>query len=258
MTACRALFVSHGAPTMVLDRKSPARAFLTDLGRRMERPRAVLCITAHWETDEATVGGAGKPDTIHDFHGFPDGLYELAYAAPGAPAVAARAASLLRAAGEGSRIDMKRGLDHGTWVPLMLMFPDADIPVAQLPVMPARGPAAHLEVGRILRPLLDDGVLIVGSGGAVHNLADFRPGAEMPAPWAVAFEEWLVDAVTRGAAEDVAAYREKAPDGAMAHPRDEHFLPLPVVMGAAGEGAAGTVLHRGFEHGSVGMAAFGF
>lgn len=255
MEAFRALFVSHGAPTMVTEPESPARRFLVDLGRRMERPRAVLCVTAHWEADGPAVGAAQRPETIHDFYGFPQALYDLTYDAPGAPEVVGRVAELLP---DDCRVDRKRGLDHGAWVPLMLMFPEADVPVAQLAVMPGRGPRAHLDLGRALGPLADEGVMILGSGGAVHNLGDFRHGERDPAPWALAFEDWLIDAVTRGAATEVADYRTLAPDGPVAHPRDEHFLPLVTVLGVAGEEIAGTVLHRGFEHGSIGMAAFGF
>lgn len=264
------VFVSHGAPTILLEAASPARRFLGGLGENMGetlgRPSAVLCVTAHWETETPAVGAAPAPDTIHDFYGFPDILYEMRYTATGAPEVAALAAEALAAAGLDPAVDETRGLDHGTWVPLMLMYPRADVPVAQLSVQPDRGPRAHLELGRALAPLRDAGVLVLGSGGAVHNLDHFHmgPGATdpAPAPWAAAFEDWLVGRVEEGAADDMADYRTKCADGARAHPRDEHFLPLLVAMGAAmgaaGAGAQGRTLHRGFEHGSLSMAAFAF
>ena len=260
------VFVSHGAPSILLEPESPARRFLGGLGETLDktwgRPRAVLCVTAHWETDMPAVGANPSPDTIHDFYGFPDILYELRYAAPGAPEVAGLAAEALAAAGLDCVVDDDRGLDHGTWMPLMLMYPRADMPVAQLSVQPPRGPRAHLELGRALAPLRDAGVLVLGSGGAVHNLDDCRQGATDPAPWAAAFEDWLVERVEGGRADDVADYRAAHADGARAHPRDDHFLPLLVAMGAA-MGAAGAeprgrTLHRGFEHGSLSMAAFSF
>ncbi len=261
------LFVSHGAPSILLEPESPARRFLGGLGETIGktwgRPSAVLSVTAHWETETPTVGAARLPDTLHDFHGFPDILYEMRYAASGAPEVAALAAEALASAGLDCAMDETRGLDHGTWVPLMLMYPRADVPVAQMSVQPGRGPRAHLELGRALAPLREKGVLVLGSGGAVHNLDEYRQGVTDPAPWAAAFEDWLVERVEEGAAEDVAGYRDRHPDGARAHPRDEHFLPLRVARGAAMGGAAGAeargrTLHRGFEHGSLSMAAFAF
>lgn len=262
MAEIPSVFVSHGAPSLLLEPDSPGRRFLGGLGESMDktwgRPRAVLCVTAHWETETPAVGAAPAPETIHDFYGFPDILYEMRYAAAGAPEVAALAAEAITAAGLDGAMDETRGLDHGTWVPLMLMYPRADVPVAQLSVQPGRGPRAHLELGRALAPLRDQGVLVLGSGGAVHNLDDYRQGATDPAPWAAAFEDWLVERVEEGAADDVAEYRDRHADGARAHPGDEHFLPLLVAMGAAGDQTRGRTLHRGFEHGSLSMAAFAF
>jgi len=167
------LFLSHGAPTLPLT-DTPARDFLKALAGRIERPRAILVISAHWETAVPTVNAIDSNKTIHDFGGFPRALYDLRYPAPGSPTVGARVADLLRAGGFDCNIDRRRGLDHGAWVPLLLMYPQADIPVLQLSVQPHLGPEHHLRVGRALAPLRREGILIVGSGGFTHDLAEFR------------------------------------------------------------------------------------
>lgn len=252
------LFVSHGAPTLILE-DVPARDFLKRLGESIARPSAVLAVSAHWETATPTVGTAEQPETIHDFHGFPEALYRLRYPAPGATTLARRAASLLRDAGFPAGEDSAHGLDHGAWVPLMLMFPDADIPVTQLSIQPALGPAHHLAVGCALAPLRDENVLVLASGGAVHNLRQLdwnRHGA--PPAWVRDFDTWLAAQVEAGAAADLVAYRERAPGAQLAHPRDEHFLPLFVAMGAAGRDAKGHRVHASHTHGSLSMAAFSF
>lgn len=252
------LFVSHGAPTLILE-NGPTCDFLRGLGSALGRPRAVIAVSAHWETKDPSVSAAARPGTIHDFYGFPDALYRMTYSAPGSPDLAARAAALLGQSGIASHIDAERGLDHGAWVPLMLMYPDADIPVLQLSVQPHRDPAHHLAVGRALAPLRGEDVLVLGSGGAVHNLRALawnRPGG--PEAWAQGFDDWLVQKIDAGAVDELVAYRERAEGAVEAHPRDEHLLPLFVALGAAGESAIGKRIHAGFEHGSLSMAAFSF
>lgn len=253
-----ALFVSHGAPTLILENGSTCR-FLGDLGGTLPRPQAVLVVSAHWETERPTFGAAVQLDTIHDFYGFPDALYRLRYPAPGARTVAQRAAALLNEQGIPSALDPARGLDHGAWVPLLLMYPEADIPVLQLSIQPHLGTAHHVAVGRALRPLRDEGVLILASGGAVHNLRALAWNrADAPEPWAQGFDDWLAAKIESGAVDDLVAYRGRAHGAVQAHPRDEHLLPLFVALGAAGENAVGKRIHHGFEHGSLSMAAFSF
>lgn len=249
-----ALFVSHGSPMLVFE-DIPARHFIAGLGRTIERPQAILCISAHWETERPTVSAATAPETIHDFYGFPDELYRLRYPAAGAPALARRVAALLDDAGIGGAVDPSRGLDHGAWNPLLLIYPQADVPVAQLSIQAHLDPAHHAKLGRALQPLRREGVLVLASGGAVHNLRQFHVDREQPAPWALSFEAWLADRIAAGDEEALVTYRQHRPDGRLAHPRDEHLLPLFVALGAGG-GAAGRPLHRSFAHGSLSMAAF--
>jgi 4,5-DOPA dioxygenase extradiol len=250
------VFVSHGAPTLPLER-SPARSFLEDLGTSLGRPRGILCVSAHWERDRPHLSDVVRPETIHDFYGFPDALYRLRYPAPGAPELAARARRLLEDAGLEAATSSEWGLDHGAWVPLSLMYPDAGIPALQLSVQPRLGTRAHVAIGRALAPLRNDGVLILGSGGAVHNLRYFRPGSVQVPDWAARFESWLVEAVEAGDGDSLTGYRTSTPDGPSAHPTEEHYLPLLVAFGAGGD-TRGETLHRGFEHGAMSMAAFRF
>ncbi|GEM_PF-9331 len=245
------LFVSHGAPALV-EEEDGAAAVLRQLGRTLPRPRAVLCVTAHWETSVPTIGACPAPSTLHDFVGFPKRLYDLRYPAPGAVAVAADTAAALRQAGLTYAVDHTRGLDHGTWVPLMLMYPDAQVPVAQLSVQPQAGLQHHLALGRALAALRASGVMILCSGAAVHNLAEL--GRATP-EWAERFQSWLTGMVAAGAEDAVVAYRDHHPDALQAHPSDEHLLPLLVAMGAGGRGRS---LYDGFALGSVGMAAYLF
>lgn len=249
------VFVSHGAPTMAFG-VSAGRAFLGGLGESLGRPRAVVCVSAHWETETPAVTGSAEPETIHDFFGFPDPLYQARYPAPGAPDLAARVAGLLDAMGYECETAPDRGLDHGAWIPLMLMYPGADIPVIQLSIQTDLGPGYHLHLGRALAPLRGDGVLVLGSGGAVHNLQHFQAGSTEVPGWAREFDDWLADAVIRG--DEAALVDYRSPAGAMAHPTDEHYLPLLTALGAGGDGVNGRVLHRGFMDGALSMAAFAF
>jgi 4,5-DOPA dioxygenase extradiol len=251
------VFVSHGAPTIV-QQDCPATAFFRGLGDAIGRPRAVLCVSAHWETQTAMVSAAPEPETMHDFYGFPEPLYHLCYPVPGAPELAGRVAELLGKREIPCAVSEDRGLDHGAWIPMMLMYPDAGVPVAQLSIQPDLGPAAHLALGRALAPLREEGILVLASGGAVHNLGFFRPGSSNVAEWAGRFDDWLAAAAEAGDGEALVDYRTESPDGALAHPRDEHFLPLLVALGAGGEQARGRALHRGFMDGALSMAAFAF
>jgi 4,5-DOPA dioxygenase extradiol len=249
-----ALFVSHGAPTLPLD-DVPARTFLRELGQRYERPKAILCASAHWETAAPALSTPALNETIHDFYGFPEPLYRLRYAAPGAPDLAQRVAAMT-----GAVPVAEYGLDHGAWVPAMLGWPEADIPIFQLAVQPYATPAHHIALGRSLTPLREEGVLVMGSGSATHNLRRLIRGQHdtPPEPWAQQFDDWVAEKVEAGDEAALANYRSEAPFAKEAHPTDEHFLPLHVAFGAAGEGARGKALHRSFTSGNLSMAAYAF
>src|SRR5579883_1401952 len=182
------LFVSHGAPTLALD-PGETGAFWERLARELPRPEAVLCVSAHWTTEAPAVNAAPRNATIHDFYGFPEPLYRIAYPAPGAPALADRVAGLIAAAGLPVAVDGARGLDHGAWVPLRSMYPAADIPTIQLSVQPDRDARWHHRLGTALAALPAEGVLVLASGGAVHNLRGLAwSGGATPA-WAQAFDD---------------------------------------------------------------------
>ena len=252
------LFVSHGAPTLPLE-EIPARKFLKELGSHYQKVKAVLCISAHWATSTPTVNSVEWPETIHDFYGFPEELYQMQYPAQGDPEMAEHVAALIQAADISCNVDSQRGLDHGAWVPLMLMFPNADIPVVQLSIQSHLDPSRHLKVGRALKDLRNENVLILGSGGAVHPLgyAGFRFGGETD-DWALEFDEWLTDAVTRGDEDLLTNYRLLAPYPERAHPYPDHYMPLLSAFAAAGEGAKGSVIHNSWYAGDLGMAAYRF
>ena len=252
------VFVSHGAPTLALE-PGPTRGALAALGASLPRPRSILAVSAHWETAEPAVDASANPPTIHDFYGFPQALYEMRYPAPGAPALAARAGELL-AAGGFAATSAERGLDHGAWVPLALMFPDADIPVMQLSVQTARGPAHHWRLGELLRPLREEGVLILASGSVTHNLGEFgrHPYDGAPPDWVSGFNDWLHAQLLAGNREVLMDYRRLAPHALRNHPSEEHLLPLFVAAGAASPGVAPQRVHAGYTYGVIGMDAYRF
>jgi 4,5-DOPA dioxygenase extradiol len=253
------VFVSHGAPTLSIE-ESPARAFLLTLSRRLPRPRAIIGVSAHWESAIPAVTGAPRPETIHDFFGFPEALYQLHYRAPGSPELAARTLSLLLGAEIEGVVDSLRGIDHGAWVPLRLAYPDAQVPVVQISVQPRLDARHHLALGRALRPLREEGVLILGSGGATHNLRDFagQPADTPPYDYAREFDDWLHDTLLDGREADLLDYLQRGPQARQNHPTAEHFLPLFVALGAAAENDEPRALHRGIEYGMLSMAAYGW
>ncbi len=252
-----ALFLSHGAPTLALANNFFTHAW-SELGVVIGRPEAILVVSAHWDTASPAVLAAARLETIHDFSGFPDELYRVRYEPPGAMALARRVCDLLGAAGQAPAIDPDRGIDHGGWVPLRWMYPDADIPVTQLSVQSALGARHHLEIGRALAPLRAEGVLVLGSGGIVHNLGalDARDRNDNPFPWAAAFNDWMAGKIEEGAVDDLADYRRLAPEAERAHPSEEHLVPFFVALGAGGLPARRIAL--GIDKGSLGMDGYVF
>ena len=258
------MFLSHGSPVLPLT-DAPAKRFLAGLGaaidQRYGRPKAILVASAHWETDTPDVGAMAVNDTIHDFHGFPPALYRLRYPAPGLGDLAGRVAARLREAGFAASTDPARGLDHGAWVPLLSMYPEADIPVGQLSIQPHLGPEHHLRLGKALAPLREEGMLILGSGGLTHNLREigaFRdtPDAASP-PWVADFAAWMDAALAGRRIGDLLAYRRLAPHAVRNHPTDEHLLPLFVALGAGGD-AVPEHVHDSATYGILRMDAYAF
>jgi 4,5-DOPA dioxygenase extradiol len=254
------LFISHGSPMLAIE-DSPARQFLQQLGKSLPRPKAILVASAHWESVGApAVSLAEQPETIHDFGGFPRALFEIAYPAPGAPAVAERAADLLERAGYSVKRSPNRGLDHGAWVPLRLMYPDADIPVLQLSLLRGATPTAHEKLGNALSALRDEGVMVIGSGSLTHNLYEFRgQGIDAPVPaWVSDFGTWMNTQLHDRQRDALLDYRRQAPHAERNHPTEEHLLPLFVAMGAAGDDAKAERIHASFEHGVLAMDVYAF
>lgn len=228
-----ALFLAHGSPLLLDDAGWVAE--LAAWAAALPRPRAILMVSAHWEVRPATLGATRTVPLVYDFGGFPERFYRVTYPAPGAPALAERVAALLADAGLATARS-ERGLDHGAYVPLVAMYPAADLPVLQLS-LPTLEPAPLLALGRALGPLRDEGVLIIGSGFLTHNLraVDWSPTAK-PASWAVEFDAWAEAALTGRDLDAIVDYRQRAPGVRLALPTHEHFVPLLVALGAAAEG----------------------
>ena len=267
------LFISHGAPDLPLS-DCPARDFLSALGQQLPQPKAIITISPHWMTSIPTLSTAPEMRAIHDFGGFSAALSRLRYDAPGLSADLHQAVSnCFQEAQLPIAVDPSRGLDHGAWVPLLLMYPNAQIPVAQLSLPGRWQPSQLLKLGKILAPLRNDGVLILCSGGATHNLWAFGGHAlDAAAPeWVEAFERWLISAVERGDTPQLLNHRQ-APYAQENHPTPEHLLPLFIAMGAGSEGVgseesgsegvssegAGKLLHRSYTYGIFSMASFSF
>jgi aromatic ring-opening dioxygenase catalytic subunit (LigB family) len=258
-------FVSHGGgpwPWMDGDMgraHAQLAASLRDIpGRLGARPAAVLMVSAHWEAPEFTVMTAAQPGMLYDYGGFPEHTYHVRYPAPGAPAVAARVRALLDAAGIAVREDAERGFDHGLFAPMAVIFPEADVPVLQLSLRRGLDPRAHLDLGRALAPLRAEGVAIIGSGLSFHNLRAFGPQARAPS---AAFDAWLDGALTLlhgGQRADALAGWEQAPAARVAHPREEHLLPLMVAVGAAEHEPATRIYHQDDFFGGITVSSYMF
>ena len=243
------LFLAHGSPLLLDDAGWVGE--LAAWARALPRPKAVLMLSAHWLDRPITLGATRQVPLLYDFYGFPAKYYQQTYAAPGAPALAARMKQLLHT--EPVADDPERGLDHGAYVPMVAMYPEADVPVLQAS-LPSLEPTSLFALGRALAPLRDEGVLIVGSGFLTHNLrtVDFRPDAPTPA-WASEFDAWTADVITRRDVDALMDYRERAPGVRMALPTHEHFVPVVVSLGAAIDDAKATAKFpiTGFAYGTA-------
>ena len=256
ITLAPVLFISHGAPTFALEPGVLGPA-LQALGAQLGAIRAVLVVSPHWQTRSAvTVMTTLKPETVHDFGGFPAALYHLQYPAVGSPDIAQEAARLLTAAGFATELDARRGLDHGAWVPLMHLLPRADVPVFQVSMPVQLTTQQALQMGQALAGLRQQGVLIVASGSMTHNLYEIEPPASPARAYATEFAQWVQTAVLANAVQPLVHYRREAPHAERAHPTEEHFLPLLVALGAQEAGDHATLIPGGMTHGVLSMDSY--
>jgi 4,5-DOPA dioxygenase extradiol len=253
------VFCAHGNPMNAL-RQNGFTRFLKAWRSHLPRPRALLAVSAHWESATLTLTAAPRPETLHDFHGFPQQLHEVRYNAQGAPDVAQRVQELLGAAGFETRAYWQQGLDHGVWAPLVHLYPEADIPIAQLSLLAGAPLARHLEIGHALAALRGEGVLILCSGNLVHNLgaADLSRESHTPEPWALAVDVWIKSQLDHWRIEALARIHEDLSEGRKAHPSLEHYAPLLVACGAAEPKPVVSYPYEGFEHGTISMRCVRF
>jgi 4,5-DOPA dioxygenase extradiol len=251
------LFVSHGAPSMFIDR-DPTTLFFKTIGQVIPTPKTILCVSAHWETEDLSVTGNLKPQTIYDFYGFPEELYELEYPCPGSPVMAESITQQFIKDGIDCVVNHDRGLDHGAWVPLKLMFPLANIPVVQLSIQRHKDPEYHYKLGQKLQSLRKEGVLIIASGGATHNLREFGlfPMDAAPPDYVLDFDNWLLEKITSADIDALLDYKNKAGSAIKNHPTEEHIMPLFVALGAAGNDVSGKQINQGYTYGVLSMAAY--
>lgn len=245
------LFISHGAPLLALQPEATGKA-LRQLADSLPRPELILIVSAHWQSQTLQISSAAQPDTWHDFYGFPQALYQLRYPAPGAPEQASVIAEHLGNAGYPTQLNAQQPRDHGAWVPMLLMYPQADIPVLQLSLPYSATPKWLIGIGLALKDLRTKGVLLIGSGSLTHNLAelDWQAGKDHVADWAASFCQWLLARLESNDSAALQDYRRLAPYAARNHPTDEHLLPLFFAYGA---GESMRAVHQGFSYGALAM-----
>lgn len=250
------LYISHGSPMLALEPGASGPA-LRELAASLETPKAIIVMSAHWESPTLHVSSAAQPSTWHDFGGFPPALYRIDYPAPGDPALARTVVHLLNEQDLSASLDPQRPFDHGTWVPLSLMYPQASIPVVQVSLPSQQGPALQYKIGKALSQLRAQGYLLIGSGSITHNLRelDWQATHDSAQPWAQAFRDWIVNALSIGDESALLNYRQLAPFATRNHPTDEHLLPLFFALGA---GTDFSVAHSGFTLGALGMDIYRF
>jgi 4,5-DOPA dioxygenase extradiol len=251
------VFLSHGAPLVAID-GDPARPAWAALAGALPRPQAVVVMTPHWLSQAPQVGAAAQHATLHDFGGMPRPLYEIDYAPPGDPALAAAIAERLAGAGIACALTERRPIDHGAWVPLQAMYPRADVPVVQVAVQPRLGPRHHLAMGAALAGLRAADILVMGSGALTHNLHEVRlDQREATVPgWVRDFTDWMAARLEAGDLDSLLDYRRLAPSAERNHPTEEHLLPLFFACGAAGAAPPAHRFYRGYAYGLLAMDVF--
>lgn len=253
------LFIGHGSPMIALEDNEVTRCW-SGIAREIERPRAILAVSAHWLTRGTAVTAMRQPRTIHDFGAFPQALFDVQYPARGSPELADEVRDLLGTIRVDVAMDAEWGLDHGTWSVLVHMFPDADIPVVQLGMDVAASPAQHFAIGRALRPLRDAGVLILGTGNIVHNLGlmNWEHPDVAPYPWAARFNDHVLRAIREDKPRRVIDFAKLGQDAALAVPTPDHFWPLLYVLGSRHEDEAARLDPDFIHHGSLSMTSIRF
>lgn len=250
------LFLCHGGPTIVVE-KNEYTTFLRELGNNI-KPKAIVVFTAHWESEITTISSVeGKYDMIYDFYGFPRELYEMKYPASGSPDLAKKISNLLEENKINSKIDTKRGLDHGTWDLLYIMYPTANIPVVQVSINPFMPMEEQYKIGKALQTLGEEDILVIGSGSTVHNLGTIDWEATKAKSWAVEFDDWLIEKVEAGDLNQLFSYQKLAPNSKLAVPREEHIVPMFIAMGA-GMNKKPKLLHRSYIYGTLTYLGFEF
>lgn len=250
------LFICHGAPTLITE-KNEYVDFLKSLGKKLQ-PKAIVIVTAHWESEITTISSIDETyDMIYDFYGFPKELYSIKYPAKGSMKVALQLQSMLQDHGIESNLDPHRGLDHGAYNVLYLMYKNPDIPIIQVSVNPLLAMKKQYEIGRALRDLGKEDILVIGSGSTVHNLATVDYSAKKAEEWAVKFDEWLIEKVENKDKEALFHYRQQAPYAKQAVPREEHLVPLFIAMGS-GNRDNPKLLHQSYAFGTLSYICFEF
>lgn len=251
------LFLAHGSPMMAIETNEYTR-FLHRLGTQYH-PQAIVLFTAHWESEVLTISSRDDTyETIYDFYGFPEQLYEKTYPARGSQETAGCLHTLLEQNGIQVRVDNKRGLDHGSWVLLSHMYPAANIPVVQVSVHPFLPPSEQYRIGEAIRSVTADNVLVIGSGVTVHNLRSLNWEQKEPEPWAEAFDDWLIQHIKQSDLHELFRYHELAPHASMAVPRPEHLVPFFIAMGSGDPAAPAEILYRSYDFGTLSYLCFGF
>ncbi|MCA0758060.1 dioxygenase [Paenibacillus sp. N4] len=244
------LFLAHGSPMLAIEQNEYSR-FLQQTGASI-KPDAIVIFTAHWETDTVTISSKDDEyETIYDFYGFPDELYQVKYPAKGSTEVAALVGRLLEDGGFPVQFDRYRGLDHGSWTMLKHMFPKADVPVVQVSVNPFRSPEEQYRIGEALRSLSGRNILVIGSGVTVHNLRAVKWGQREPEQWAVEFDDWLIEKMNAHDTKSLFDYERLAPHAKMAVPRAEHFVPLYIALGSGDPSKMPQIIHRSYQFGTL-------
>jgi len=250
-------FIAHGAPSLAIE-KHQYTEFLNGLAAQFPRPKAIVLFSAHWESTTQKVSGAASYETIYDFSGFPDELYQIEYPASGDKALAQEIQALLAKEGVPAQIDPVRGLDHGAWVVLHLTYPNADIPVIALSVNRYLSNEEQYQIGKALGSLREQDILIIGSGGTSHNLRRLEWGAKQVTGWAAEFEQWIEDKIMKWDTDSLFQYDKLAPYAREAVPTPEHFIPLLLAMGTGDAKKQATLMHRSFQLGSLSLVCWQF